>query len=193
MLNPTLSLSNHVDMLRRSINFHVRNLWRIRRYTDQNTCHHVARALITSRLDYCNAMFTVLSSKDLARLQRLQNSAARVIFAVSRRVDASPLLEALHWLPVSSRITFKILLYVFKILNSQAPGYLTELLSYYNPTRCLRSSSDTTRLVLHSSATAIGDKRFQIVAAKSWNLLPTEIRTVTSIVTFKKLLKTYLF
>ena len=180
-------------MLRRSINFHVRNLWRICRYIDQNTCHHVARALITSRLDYCNVMFTVLSSKDLARLQRLQNSAARVIFAVSRRVDASPLLEALHWLPVSSRITFKILLYVFKILNGQAPGYLTELLSYYKPARCLRSSSDTTRLVLHSSATAIGDKRFQIVAAKSWNLIPIEIRTVTSIVTFKKLLKTYLF
>ena len=147
MLNPTLSLSTHVDMLRRSINFHVRNLWRIRRYIDKNTCHHVARALITSTLDYCNAMFTVLSSKDLARLQRLQNSAARVIFAVSRRIDASPLLEALHRLPVSSRITFKILLYVFKILNS-----------YYNPTRCLRSSSDTTRLVLRSSATAIGDK-----------------------------------
>ena len=167
--------------------------YKLSRYIDQNTCHHVARALITSRLDYCNAMFTVLSSKDLARLQRLQNSAAHVIFAVSRRVDASPLLEALHWLPVSSRTTFKILLYVFKILNSQAPGYLTELLSYYNSTRCLRSSSDTTRLVLHSSATAIGDKRFQIVAAKSWNLLPAEIRTVTSIVTFKKLLKTYLF
>ena len=128
MFNPTPSLSNHVDMLRRSINFHVRNLWRIRRYIDQNTCHHVARALITSRLDYCNAMFTVLSSKDLARLQRLQNSAARVIFAVSRRVEASPLLEVLHWLPVSSRIIFKILLHVFKILNGQAPGYLTELL-----------------------------------------------------------------
>ena len=82
---------------------------------------------------------------------------------------------------------------MFKILNSQAPGYLTELLSQYNPTRCLRSSSDSTRLVLHSSATAIGNKRFQTVAAKSCNLLPTEIRTVTSIVTFKKLLKTYLF
>ena len=185
MLNPTLSLSNHVDMLRRSNNFHVRNLWRIRRYIDQNTCHHVARALITSRLDYCNAMFTVVSSKDLARLLRLQNSAARVIVALSRRVDASPLLEALHWLTVSSQITFKILLYVFKNLNSQAPGYLTELLTYYSPTRCLRSSIDNTRLVLHLSVTVIGDKRFQTVAAKSWNLLPSEIRTVT-IATFKQ-------
>ena len=193
MFNETLSLSNHVDMFRHSINFHLRNHWRIRRYTDQNTCHHVARALVISRLDYFNAMFTVLSSKDLATIQRLQNSAARIIVAVSRRVDASPLLEALHWLSVCSRITFKILLYVFKILNGQIPGYLTELLSYYKPTRCLRSSSDTTGLVLHSSAKAIDDKRFQTGAAKFWNLLPIEIRTVTSVVTFKKLLKTNLF
>jgi hypothetical protein len=121
MFNPTLSLSCHVDMLRRSINFHIRNLWRIRRYIDQNTCHHVARALITSRLDYCNAMFTVLSSKDLTRMQRLQNNAARVIFGVGRRVDAAPLIETLHWLPVRDRITFKILLYVYKIINDQAP------------------------------------------------------------------------
>ena len=135
-------------------------------------------------------MFTILSSKDFARLQRLQNSAARVIFAVSRSVDATPLLEALHWLLVSSRITFKILLYVLKILNSQALGYLTELLSYYKPAWCLRSSRDPP---IPPALCFICDKRFQIVAAKSWNLLPIEFRTVTSIVTFKKLLKTFLF
>ena len=40
-----------------------------------------------------------------------------------------------------------------------------------------------------NTATAIGDRRFQIVTAKFLNLLPIEIRTVTSVVTFKKLLK----
>ena len=192
-LNPTLSLSSHVDTLRRSINFHIKNLWRIRRYIDQNTCHHVARALITSRLDYCNAMFTVLSSKDLTRMQRLQNRAARLIFGVDRRVDAAPLIHALHWLPIRKRITFKTLLYVFKVLNDQGPEYMKELFSHYSPRRCLRSSSDTTRLAIPSSTTAIGNKRFQIIAAKSWNSLPTTIRTATSIANFKKLLKTYLF
>ena len=87
-------------------------------------------------------------------------------------------------------ITLKIVLYVSKILNGLTPGYLTELLSI---ARCLKSSNDTTLWVLHLSATAIGDKRYQTVAAKSWNLLPTDIRTVTSVVTFKKLLKTYPF
>ena len=193
MFDPTLSLSSHVNMLRRTINFHIRNLWRIRRYIDQNTCHHVARALITSRLDYCNAMFTVLSAKDLAKLQRLQNSAARVIFGVGRRVDAAPLLQALHWLPIRNRITFKTLLYVFKIINGQAPEYLKELFRHYAPRRHLRSSSDTTRLAIPPSATSTGDKRFQVAAAKSWNSLPSKIRTTNSVVAFKKLLKTYLF
>ena len=90
-------------------------------------------------------------------MQRLQNSAARVIFKVGRRVDAAPLLEMLHWLPVRDRINFKILLYVYKILNNQAPPYLVGLLSYYKPGRPLRSSNDTTRLAV--TATAIGDKR----------------------------------
>ena len=67
--NSTMSFSNHVNHLRQTINFQIRNLWRIRRFIDIDTSHHVARALITSRLDYCNALFTHLSSKDTTRLQ----------------------------------------------------------------------------------------------------------------------------
>ena len=94
--NSTMSFSNHVNHLRQTINFQIRNLWRIRRFIDIDTSHHVARALITSRLDYCNALFTHLSSKDTTRLQRLQNSAVRAVFAVGRRVEVAPLLNKLH-------------------------------------------------------------------------------------------------
>ena len=64
-----MSLAPHVDNLRKTILFHIRNLWRIRRFIDTETCHHAVRALITSRLDYCNAAFTLLSAKDITRLQ----------------------------------------------------------------------------------------------------------------------------
>ena len=132
------------------------------RHTFYPFVQHVARAVITSRLDYCNAMFTIVSSKDLARLQRLQNSAARVIFALSRRVhvDASPLLETLHWLPVSSWITFKILMYVFKILNGQAPGYLIELETlHWLPV----SSRITFKILMYVSGMIMGSFNF------AWN------------------------
>ena len=51
-------------MLLKSVIVHLRNLWRSRRFIDTTTCHHAVRALILSRIDYCNSLFTVLSSTD---------------------------------------------------------------------------------------------------------------------------------
>ena len=88
------------------------------------------------------------SAKNTNQLQRVQNSGARVAFAVGRRTEAEPLLKTLHWLPVHQRVTFKILFYVYKSLNEQAPLYIAELLSYYAPARPLRSSTDPSRVVV---------------------------------------------
>ena len=142
-----MSLTVHVNILRRNTLFQIKNLWRIRRFIDQETCHHAVRALVLSRLDYCNALFLQLTAKDISRLQRLQNSAARLIYAVGRRVEAQPLLTSLHWLCIQKRIIFKILLYIFKAQHNLAPHYISSQLSPYVPRRTLRSSKDTTRLL----------------------------------------------
>jgi hypothetical protein len=189
----TMTLTSHIDNLRRSILFHIKNIWRIRRFIDTDTCHHAVRALVISRIDYCNALFTRLSSKNMSRLQRLQNSAARVVYAVGRRTEASPLITNLHWLPVVQRVTFKILLYVYKALNDQSPSYIAQMFSYYVPARPLRSSNDTSRLVIHKFNTLAGERRFSVAAEKAWNDLPQHIRGASSTNTFKKLLKTHLF
>ena len=81
------------------------------KFIDTGTCHNAARALVFSPIDYCNALFTCLSAKNTSWLQRLQDSGARVDFAVGRRTETEPLLTTLHWLPVPQRVTFKILLY----------------------------------------------------------------------------------
>ena len=50
-------------------------------------------------------------------------------------------MASLHWLPVKSRIEFKILLLAYKALNGQSPSYLKELIVPYYPTRPLRSQT----------------------------------------------------
>ena len=67
------------------------------------------------------------------------------------------MLCTLQWLTVEDRIKYKILLYVYKPLNNQAPEYLTDILKLYNASnstedsrRRLRSSSDATRLAITS-------------------------------------------
>ena len=67
------------------------------------------QALILSKLDYGNALLSSCKNKDVARLQRLQNRAARRVYQVQRHHSSSPMLASLHWLPIDKRIKFKIL------------------------------------------------------------------------------------
>ncbi|KAI4905236.1 hypothetical protein NFI96_030554 [Prochilodus magdalenae] len=52
----------------------------------------------------------------------------------------APVLKELHWLPVSVRTDFKVLLLVYKALNNLEPAYITEPLSVYVPAHDLRST-----------------------------------------------------
>ena len=151
------------------------------------------RALILARIDYCNSLFTVLTSNDKKKIDSVVNRAARLIYAAGRGTHTSPLLRELHWLPFGKRILFKLCLYVFKILNEKSPSYLTNTITLYKPSRNLRSAQDTLSLVIPRSHFVSVDKRFTIAASSAWNTLSLPIRQITNIDIFKKQLKTFLF
>jgi len=121
ILDSSLNMSVHINSICSSVNFHIRNLWRIRRFISQEACHNAVRGLVLSRLDYANSLLLGVREKDLMCLQRLQNKAARLVFSCGRDQPSASLLDELHWLPVKQRVHFKLLLYVFKCINSQAP------------------------------------------------------------------------
>ena len=104
-----MSKSTQVTSLSRSITYHLRNISRIRHYLDFETCNHVVRS---SRLDYGNILLLGSNLTEIARLQRLQNWAAKIIFLAVKKDHASPLLHELHWLPSRERVYYKAMLYV---------------------------------------------------------------------------------
>ncbi len=200
IFDASMSMCDQIGAICKSVNFHIRNLWRVRRFITKEACHHAVRALVLSRIDYANSLLYGSKQIYLQRLQRLQNKAARLIFACGRDQSSSPLLCTLHWLPVKDRIKYKILLYIFKSLNRQAPIYLTDLLQLYNDPNCnmesrrrLRSSSDATRLAVPRSKRQAGDNSFPIWGPRLWNQLPVSIREAPSVSAFKRMLKTHLF
>ena len=65
---------------------------------------------------------------------------ARTVSRSPLSVSASHLLSNLHWLPVRKRIDFKITTLTYKVLSTQQPEYLHNLI-YHQPSRVLRSSS----------------------------------------------------
>src|SRR4029434_7343058 len=72
----------------------------------------------------------------------------------------SPVLASLHWLPVKSRIDFKVLLLTYKALNDLAPNYLKKLVVPYCPPRPLRSQSAGLLVIPRISKTTVGGRAF---------------------------------
>ena len=63
------------------------------------------------------SLFYNLPKNSLGRLQRVQNSLARVVVPSTKRCHhISPVLANLHWLSVKQKIDFKIATITFKTL-----------------------------------------------------------------------------
>jgi hypothetical protein len=148
---------------------------------------------VTSRKDYCTALLYGLPASVIQRLQRIQNTAARVATRRKKHDHITPALENLHWLPIHYRVQYKVLLYVFKALKQEAPLYLEELVNIYKPARSLRSESNTTLVTPIVRAKSYGESRFDKAAASLWNGLPNDLRNIQSANAFKKKLKTHFF
>ena len=92
-------------------------------------------------VDYCNSLFYGMPQYLVDKLQRIQNTAARVVMLVPKFEHITPVMVELHWLPVKYRIMYKILLLVFKCLSGEAPTYLQAMIRWHVPRRTMRSNS----------------------------------------------------
>lgn len=188
-----LCLDSHISNVCRSSYHQIRQIRQIRPALNHSSAVLLANALVSSRLDFCNSLYYGLPGSSLKRLQLVQNSLARCIFPNIRKFDhISAAIRDLHWLPVEQRITFKVATMTYKALHHSAPSYLSELVIPYKPTRNLRSESKNFLSVPRIDSAA-GRRSFSYAAPHIWNSLPENLRTSSSLSSFRSLLKTHLF
>ena len=171
----------------------IRNISKIRKLITRDATVTLVRSLILSRLDYCNALLIGSSTKLISKLQRVQNTAARIVAMSPKRGHVTPILKDLRWLPIQQRIVFKTLCLTFQCLKGVAPVYLQELLTLYVPTRSLRSQNTKLLQIPKTQSKSYGNRSFSFAAAVEWNALPEDLRLCDSLSTFKIRLKNHLF
>ena len=128
----------------------------------------------------------------MATLKMVMNAAARLVILTPRDGSATAALKKLHWLPIKSRIVFKMLSITYKALIKQAPAYICDLLVPYTYSRMLRSA-EKYQLHVPKCDLKYGERSFTYAAPKLWNDLPIDIKRAQSYQCFKKMLKTHLF
>ena len=150
------------------------------------------RMLVSSRLDYCNSLLSGIAETDLTKLQRVLNRLARVVTNSPPFTSSVPLLRSLHWLPVKYRVHFKMCLLTYKALHEEQLVYLRSLIAISLPSRSLRSNRGIT-LSIPRIKINTGARAFSSCDPSLWNKLPLYVCSATSVATFRRRLKTYLF
>ena len=104
LIKPAVSVRNlgaHFDQMLTMVSFinhkikvasyHLRRIGSIRKYITAGICHKLVVALVTSNIDYCDGLLGGLAAKDVDRLQRLQNRAARLVTRSKAAMHITPI------------------------------------------------------------------------------------------------------
>ena len=193
VMDSHLSLRSQVNTLCQKASFALRRLGKVRRFLNKSSTEILVHAFISSILDNCNSLLAGINDRDIAKLQRIQNSAARLVSLCNKYEHITPTLQNLHWLPIKSRIKYKILLLTFKCINGSSPKYLSDLIVPYVPTKSLRSASQNLLVVKKGRTKTYGDRAFSCIAPILWNSLPHSLRSESCIHSFQTKLKSHLF
>jgi len=110
VMSSDLSPEKHVSAVSATCFFHLRPIRRVRQSLDFESAKTLVQAFVTFRVDYCNAGLAELPRVITDKLQRVVNSAARVV-TNTRKYDSGLLRlmhDELHWLDVTDRVRFKL-------------------------------------------------------------------------------------
>ena len=109
-----LKFDSQIKAVGKSSFFQLRQLAKIKPFLQRQQFETVIHAFVTTRLDYCNALYMGVGGSSIAHLQLVQNAAARLLTGTSKYEHILPILASLHLLPVHFRIHFKLFYLLLK-------------------------------------------------------------------------------
>jgi len=172
----------------------LRQISSVRRALPQHALLTLVPALVITKLDQCNSVLVGTSGYLQDRLQSVLNAAARLVYSRRMSEHITPLLQELHWLRVPERIQFWLCVLAYHCVHGTAPAYLADSL---RPTSDViarrRLRSDDSPTLPSTRRATLGDRAFPVAVARAWNSLPAETKTASSLITFRRQTKAYLF
>ena len=135
------TMADQVNSVTKGCYERIHDICRIRHNLTKDAAATLINSQVTSKLDSFNAVLTGLSTPLLNKLQKGSKWRCSSTYRYKEICPHSSCLKKLHWLPVKSRMDYKILLLCFKTHHDLAPKYLCDMIKKKKPGRELRPSS----------------------------------------------------
>ena len=177
IMSSDLSSEKHVSVVSVACLSQIR---RVQQFLDAESAATLVHAFVTSRVNYCNAALAGSPKVTTDKLQRVMNSAARIV-RNTRKFDSglSRLLhDELHWLDVTDGVQFKLAMPVYRCLHGTALLYMMESCTQTADVvsrQHLRSASQRKMIVPQYRMDSYGRWFFAVVGPSTWNLLPDSL------------------
>lgn len=193
-LDQTLSGESMADKIAKKSNSRLKFMYRKGNCLTNHCKKLLISALIQPHFDYASSFwYSSLTSVTRKRLQICQNKLIRFILNLGSRsrISADHFVQ-LNWLPTEFRVQQNKLNLMYKIVNDQAPAYLTENIVYTKDVHSIYTRHSVNSIAIPSNLGSYGLKTFLYTGIKCWNSLPSKIQKEKVKLTFKSLVKQYL-
>ena len=165
---------------------------RVKHLFDAATLERIINALVFSKLYYCSPVWSNTSKKNISKLQKVQNFAARIITGGRKFDHITPVLRELNWLSVQSHVKYILGILAFKCIKGLAPSYLSDRFRRRSAVHD-RNTRNKRSLDIPGYKSAAGQRTFLYRATDLWNSLPRNVTECASLNNFKKELKELCF
>ena len=142
----------------------------------------LANSLIISRLAYLVSIWGASTTNQTRRAQVLLNTTARWVTGLRKQTRVRTLMETLGWLTICEMNTLHSCMLMWKMIHHEKPGHLASRIEMEED---LKIKVTETRL-------QFTQRSFRWKTSIFWNTLPDEVRMETSILKFKKGVKTWI-
>ena len=146
-------------------------------------------ALIQPHYDYaCSAWYPNLNKRLTKKIQTSQNKCIRYCLKLGNRAHIGiDEFRQINWLPTKERFEQSVCVNIFKFFNNASPAYFSEVYHTLGQTQNTRRSKH--KLQLPQRTSNIGQKGLSYLGPRTWNKLPSEIKSVVGVNTYTMLKK----
>ena len=190
-LDSALSWNEHITHTKQKILPVIWKFSQIRHLIDKSTARLYYTAFIRPHLEYAAATVFNTSTANINILEKLQNSCLRIISQAQRRTPCNRLRGELHIPSLQNRREYLYLCELYKIYHSIIPTISQPPHSPPNNRYTLRSVTASHIHIPRMNKT-VGQRALDYLGPRTYNLLPSEIKTSVTITIFKRKLKNHL-
>ena len=189
-IDQNMTFNTHIENVCSSLRKSLGIIRRAAPFVGRGTRITLYKTLMLPHFDYCSTIWgSGITRGGLEKLQRIQNSAMRIVLGCDSRTHIQDMISELSWMTVQQRMLYNLNCLVWKTCNNQVPVYLQNTFTLqgnihrYNT----RSSSHGAIAVLPSHKQSLLHN-----GTRSWNSLPHILQAQNCLSTFKRELSSHL-